>query len=205
MTVQCAAAAIGSSTMRSIRCGLLLPLHGDLPVRVSVCLFVTTVTPPKTVEPIEDAVYGGNFGRQTRDHLLSGNPDPPMGRCTFAGHTWACPSAVDVFNIIPSTCALLGAFTAYQLQFANCSLCAVNAPVEEHVFRTRVQFSSCNANRPLAHLLAGNHNLYGCMRFSECSLDTMCNSYENTEIAVTKIFRTCHPAEVTFSLLSQAH
>jgi len=70
------AAAIGSSTMRSIRCGLLLPLHGDLPVRVSVCLFVTTVTPPKTVEPIEDAVYGGNFGRQTRDHLLSGNPDP---------------------------------------------------------------------------------------------------------------------------------
>ena len=71
------AAAIGSTTMRSIRCGLLLPLHGDLPVRVSVCLFVTTVTPPKTVEPIEDAVYGGNFGRQTRDHLLSGNPDPP--------------------------------------------------------------------------------------------------------------------------------
>jgi len=63
--------------MRSIRCGLLLPLHLDLPVRVSVCLFVTTVTPPKTVEPIEDAVYGGNFGRQTRDHLLSGNPDPP--------------------------------------------------------------------------------------------------------------------------------
>jgi len=52
-------------------------LHGDLPVRVSVCLFVTTVTPPKTVEPIEDAVYGGKFGRQTRDHLLSGNPDPP--------------------------------------------------------------------------------------------------------------------------------
>lgn len=132
-------------------------------------------------------------------------PGPPMGRCTFAGHTWACPSAVDVFNIIPSTCALLGAFTAYQLQFANCSLWAVNAPVEEHAFRTRVQFSSCNVNRPLAHLLAGNHNLYGCMRFSECSLDTMCNSYENTEIAVTKIFRTCHPAEVTFSLLSQAH
>jgi len=69
--------------MRSIRCGLLLPLHGDLPVRVSVCLFVTTVTPPKTVEPIEDAVYGGNFGRQTRDHLLSGNPDPPHGKVYF--------------------------------------------------------------------------------------------------------------------------
>jgi len=92
---------LGRTTMRSIRCGLLLPLHVDLPVPVSVCLFVTTVTPPKTVEPIEDAVYGGKFGRQTRDHLLSGNPNPPpMGRCTFAAHTWACPSAVDVLNII---------------------------------------------------------------------------------------------------------
>ena len=202
------AAAIGSSTMRSIRCGLLLPLHGDL--RWSTC-------PCVCLSVRHDRYSSENGWADRRCRLwrevwetdkgpsIKWEPGPPMGRCTFAGHTWACPSAVDVFNIIPSTCALLGAFTAYQLQFANCSLCAVNAPVEEHVFRTRVQFSSCNVNRPLAHLLAGNHNLYGCMRFSECSLDTMCNSYENTEIAVTKIFRTCHPAEVTFSLLSQAH
>ena len=53
-------------------------------VCLSVCLFVTLMSPAKTAEPIEMS-SGLRTWLGPRDHVLDGGSDPPTGRGKFWG------------------------------------------------------------------------------------------------------------------------